>query len=180
MNAFVLLSFNAVQFSPVSFVEMFGICHLRKKSLCCPSLQPCVHRLLLQLPRGQSVMWKHASEWDCAPARHAVMDRWGAAGEATAGVLMACRWSAWTFTVDVPFFDNTLSAVLTMLRFEELFPLFCSCTDKHCTWYMLYLISRRICLTERKKCGLALLLFWFAEFEKDNYNACNVSYTCTT
>lgn len=89
-------------------------------------------------------------------------------------------WLAWTFTVMSPFFHDIPSAVLTMLRFEELSPLFCSCTDKHCTWYMLYLISRRICLTERKKCGLALLLFWFAEFERDDYNACNVSYTCTT
>lgn len=155
---------------------MFCICQLRKTSL---PLYNRVHLLLLQLVRGQNMTWKHASEWGCAPARgdgplrcrrrKPLRESWWRAG-----------WSAWTFTVDVPFFDDTLSAVLTMLRFEELFPLFCSCTDKHCTWYMLYLISRRICLTERKKCGLALLLFWFAEFEKDNYNACNVSYTCTT
>lgn len=80
------------------------------------------------------------------------------------------------------FFCDTRSAVLTMLRFVIASPP----PSVHVAQIsialgtMLYLISRKICLTERKKCGLASLLFWFTEFEKDNYNACNVSYTCTT
>lgn len=34
---------------------------------------------------------------------------------------------------------------------------------------MLYLISRKKMLNREEKCGLALLLFWFNDFEKDSF-----------
>lgn len=66
------------------------------------------------------------------------------------------------------FFLIILSAVLTMLRFVMAFPL-CSVRVAQISTALgttLYLMSRKICLTERRTCGLASLLFWYTEFEK--------------
>lgn len=59
------------------------------------------------------------------------------------------------------FFLIILSAVLTMLRFVMAFPL-CSVRVAQISTALgttLYLMSRKICLTERRTCGLASLLF---------------------
>lgn len=81
------------------------------------------------------------------------------------------------------FFCNILRAVLTMLRFVTAFFSPCSVPVAQTSTALgttLYLISRQMCLTERKKCGLASLLFRLTEFEKDGDNACSVSWTRAT
>lgn len=184
MNAFVLLIFYAVKFSPVQLVEMFRIHRLRKKkkvTLSPPlSNRVCVIRLFL---------WDRTSWRPTGGRRHrAVSSRaedWRGASRQQLPAETRCderveaAWLQPSLWVCPPY--ATRPAVLTMLRFVIAFP-----SSVHVAQMsialgtMLYLISRKICLTERKKCGLASLLFWFTESEKDNYNACNVSYTCTT